>query len=119
MLKSLKRNNNLNNLEQYDVVVIGAGPSGALASSLLVQKGWRVLVLEQQAFPRFSIGESLLPQCMAFLEEAGLIDILHDNAATLGFQFKDGAAFIRAGQNTTIYFTEKFTIGPGTTYQVI
>ncbi|WP_024599917.1 NAD(P)/FAD-dependent oxidoreductase [Pseudoalteromonas sp. TAE56] len=108
----------MNNLEQYDVVVIGAGPSGALASSLLVQKGWRVLVLEQQAFPRFSIGESLLPQCMAYLEDAGLIDTLHDNAAALGFQFKDGAAFHRAGQNTTINFTEKFTKGPGTTYQV-
>ncbi|MBB1377109.1 NAD(P)/FAD-dependent oxidoreductase [Pseudoalteromonas sp. SR43-2] len=108
----------MNNLEQYDVVVIGAGPSGALASSLLVQKGWRVLVLEQQAFPRFSIGESLLPQCMAYLEDAGLIDTLHNNAAALGFQFKDGAAFHRAGQNTTINFTEKFTKGPGTTYQV-
>jgi len=91
---------------------------GVFGGSVLVQKGWRVLVLEQQAFPRFSIGESLLPQCMAYLEDAGLIDTLHNNAAALGFQFKDGAAFHRAGQNTTINFTEKFTKGPGTTYQV-
>ncbi len=108
----------MSNFEQYDVVVIGAGPSGALASSLLVQKGWRVLVLEQQRFPRFSIGESLLPQCMAYLAEANLVEALHQDAATLGFQFKNGAAFHRAGYDTAIDFTKKFSAGPGTTYQV-
>ena len=56
-----------------DVIVIGAGPSGAIASALLVQKGYSVLVLEREEFPRFSIGESLLPQCMAFVEEAGML----------------------------------------------
>jgi flavin-dependent dehydrogenase len=108
----------LNNFEQYDVVVIGAGPSGALASSLLVQKGWKVLMLEQQVFPRFSIGESLLPQCMEYLAEAKLVSIIHENAEELGFQFKNGAAFHRDGQNTAINFTEKFSPGPGTTFQV-
>lgn len=108
----------MNNLEQYDVVVIGAGPSGALVSSLLVQKGWKVLVLEQQVFPRFSIGESLLPQCMEYLEDAGLVNTIHEYADELGFQFKDGAAFHRNGQNTAINFTEKFSPGPGTTFQV-
>jgi flavin-dependent dehydrogenase len=52
----------------FDVIVIGAGPSGAVAAALLVQKGYSVLVLEKMHFPRFSIGESLLPQSMAFLE---------------------------------------------------
>ena len=61
-----------NQVQQADVVIIGAGPSGAVAASLLVKKGWHVVVLEQQTFPRFSIGESLLPQCMSFLAEAGL-----------------------------------------------
>ena len=104
--------------QYYDVVIIGAGPSGAVAASLLVNKGWKVLVLEQQCFPRFSIGESLLPQCMSYLEEAQLLDVVLDNAEQLGFQFKDGAAFQRAGKHTTINFTEKFSEGPSTTFQV-
>lgn len=108
----------MNNFEQYDVVVIGAGPSGALVSSVLAQKGWKVLVLEQQTFPRFSIGESLLPQCMEYLADAGLVNTIHELADELGFQFKNGAAFHRKGQNTVINFTEKFSPGPGTTFQV-
>ena len=51
-------------METHDVVIIGAGPSGAVASALLRQKGWQVLVLEIGHFPRFVIGESLLPACM-------------------------------------------------------
>lgn len=97
-----------------DVAIIGAGPSGAIAASLLHQQGKRVLVLEKQHFPRFSIGESLLPCCMQFIEEAGMLDAL--NAA--GFQYKNGAAFRRNGTYTTFDFTDKFTPGPGTTFQV-
>jgi len=54
--------------EYTDVVIIGAGPAGSSAAALLRQHGLNVLVLEKQHFPRFSIGESLLPQCMVFLE---------------------------------------------------
>ncbi|PIW61559.1 NAD(P)/FAD-dependent oxidoreductase [Shewanella sp. CG12_big_fil_rev_8_21_14_0_65_47_15] len=97
-----------------DVAIIGAGPSGAIAASLLHQQGKRVLVLEKQHFPRFSIGESLLPCCMQFIEEAGMLETL--NAA--GFQHKNGAAFRRNGTYTTFDFTDKFTPGPGTTFQV-
>ncbi|MCP3128826.1 NAD(P)/FAD-dependent oxidoreductase [Shewanella sp. KJ2020] len=97
-----------------DVAIIGAGPSGAIAASLLHQQGKRVLVLEKQHFPRFSIGESLLPCCMQFIEEAGMLEAL--NAA--GFQHKNGAAFRRNGTYTTFDFTDKFTPGPGTTFQV-
>lgn len=102
------------NITQTDVVIIGAGPAGTVAASLLAQHGRRVEVVERQHFPRFSIGESLLPQSMVFLEEAGLladIDAQH-------FQFKDGAAFHWNGVNTAIYFPDKSTEGPGTTYQV-
>ena len=78
----------------FDVIVIGAGPSGAIASALLVQKGYRVLVLERQVFPRFSIGESLLPQCMEYIEEAGMMEAVKKG----GFQHKNGAAFQRNGE---------------------
>jgi flavin-dependent dehydrogenase len=46
---------------EYDVVVIGGGPAGSTAGTLLAQQGWRVAILEKERFPRFSIGESLLP----------------------------------------------------------
>jgi len=103
---------------QFDVVIIGAGPSGTVAASMLVSYGLSVLILEKQFFPRFSIGESLLPQCMAFLEEAGLEQVLHKYAKQHSFQFKNGAAFHKKGINSSFNFTEKFSEGSGTTYQV-
>ncbi|WP_339718442.1 NAD(P)/FAD-dependent oxidoreductase [Marinomonas primoryensis] len=98
----------------YDVVVIGAGPSGAVASSILSEKGYRVLVLEKQHFPRFSIGESLLPQCMEILESAGMLQAVVE----AGFQYKNGAAFATNNQYSSFDFREKFSTGWGTTYQV-
>lgn len=100
---------------QFDVVIIGAGPSGSVAAALLNQKGHRVCVLEKTHFPRFVIGESLLPHCMEFLAEAGMDRAVR---ATAGFQFKNGAAFTWADQYTSFDFTDKFTDGPGTTFQV-
>ena len=97
-----------------DVVIIGAGPAGSVAAAMLANRGHRVEVVERQHFPRFSIGESLLPQSMEFLEEAGLVDEV--NAA--GFQFKDGAAFYQNGVHTAICFPDKSAPGPGTTFQV-
>lgn len=98
----------------YDVIVIGAGPSGSVAASLLHQEGKRVLVLEKQHFPRFSIGESLLPCCMQVIAEANMLDAVNQ----AGYQFKNGAAFNANGRSTYFDFTDKFTLGPGTTFQV-
>ncbi len=100
--------------EFFDVIVIGAGPSGAVASALLNKKSYRVLVLEKQYFPRFSIGESLLPQCMTFLEQADMLAVVEAAA----FQHKNGAAFIRGDKSSFFDFREKFTSGWGTTFQV-
>lgn len=105
-------------MNQYDVVIIGAGPSGSIAAALLNKKGHRVCVLEKQVFPRFVIGESLLPHCMEFIEEAGMLEAVVA-AADEGFQFKNGAAFTWGDRYTTIDFTDKFTSGPGTTFQVM
>ncbi|KPZ60664.1 Ferredoxin--NADP reductase [Pseudoalteromonas sp. P1-13-1a] len=102
----------------YDVTIIGAGPSGTVAACLLMQHGLSVCLVERDQFPRFSIGESLLPQSMEFLSKANMLDTLLDNADTLGFQFKNGAAFYRSGHHTNFNFEEKFSDGPGTTYQV-
>ncbi len=100
--------------ERFDVLIIGAGPSGSVAAALLVARGYRVLVLERETFPRFSIGESLLPQCMEFLSEAGMSDAVN----SAGFQVKNGAMFQRRGQFSKFDFNDKFSPGPGETYQV-
>ncbi|MBM7456142.1 hypothetical protein HNR62_002023 [Oceanisphaera litoralis] len=99
---------------RYDVIVIGAGPSGAVAAASLVKYGYRVLILERQHFPRFSIGESLLPQSMEFLEQAGMLQAVVE----AGFQHKNGAAFCRGYEYDFFDFRQKFSAGWGTTYQV-
>ncbi|MBH2028914.1 MAG: tryptophan 7-halogenase [Moraxellaceae bacterium] len=108
----------MNTIQKTDVVIIGAGPSGSSAAALLRQKGYAVTIIEKQYFPRFSIGESLLPQCMVFLEEAGLLDTVREHVESRGFQFKNGAAFLCGQKRSHYNFTEKFTDGPGTTWQV-
>jgi flavin-dependent dehydrogenase len=97
-----------------DVAIIGAGPAGAVAAALLRKSGRSVLVLERQHFPRFSIGESLLPQSMAYLEEAGMLQAVIE----AGFQYKNGAQFVYRGQSSSFDFRDKHTAGWGTTYQV-
>lgn len=100
--------------EETDVVITGAGPSGSVAAALLRQKGHRVMVLEREAFPRFSIGESLLPQSMVYLEEAGLLA----DVEQAGFQHKNGASFCWRGALTDFDFRDRWGEGWSTTYQV-
>ncbi|MCI4643484.1 MAG: tryptophan 7-halogenase, partial [Hyphomonadaceae bacterium] len=97
-----------------DVSIIGAGPSGSIAASLLASRGWQVEVFESQHFPRFSIGESLLPMCVTLMEEAGMLA----EVEACNFQFKDGAVFWRDGETETIDFRKKSSSGPATVYQV-
>ncbi|BCF87707.1 NAD(P)/FAD-dependent oxidoreductase [Paraburkholderia sp. PGU16] len=97
-----------------DVAIIGAGPSGAVAAALLRKAGRSVLVLERQHFPRFSIGESLLPQSMAYLEEAGMLQAVVE----AGFQYKNGAHFVYRDHACAYDFRDKHSAGWGTTYQV-
>ena len=108
----------MSTMQHTDVLIIGAGPSGSSAAALLRQKGYQVTIIEKQYFPRFSIGESLLPQSMVFLEEAGLLDTIREHVGEFAFQFKNGAAFLRGKQRSFYDFTQKFTDGPGTTWQV-
>ena len=102
--------------ERRQVVVVGAGPSGSISSALLRRRGYDVLVLERQKFPRFSIGESLLVHCLDFVEEAGMLPAVE----AAGFQNKNGAAFARNEEYADYDFGERFTPGLGrpTTFQV-
>ncbi|MFH7765885.1 NAD(P)/FAD-dependent oxidoreductase [Acinetobacter sp. BSP-28] len=108
----------MSTMQHTDVLIIGAGPSGSSAAALLRQKGYQVTIIEKQYFPRFSIGESLLPQSMVFLEEAGLLDTVREHVEEFAFQFKNGAAFLKGKQRSFYDFREKFSDGPGTTWQV-
>ncbi len=104
--------NNKNN--KGEIIIIGAGPSGSIAGALLQNQGFQVTILERQLFPRFSIGESLLPQCMEFIKQAGMLDAL----VNAGFQYKDGASFVCRDMQTEFSFEDKFSPGMGTTFQV-
>lgn len=101
-------------VQQHQIVVVGAGPSGAIAAAILKRKGHEVLILERQRFPRFSIGESLLSHCLDFVEEAGMLDAVR----AAGFQTKHGAAFAWGDRYTDFDFRETFTPSFGSTFQV-
>jgi len=104
----------MTNTVNRKIIIIGAGPSGSIAGALLVKQGFDVTILERQLFPRFSIGESLLPQCMEFIKQAGMMEALVD----AGFQFKNGASFVCRDKKNEFNFEQKFSPGIGTTFQV-
>jgi FADH2-dependent halogenase len=97
----------------YDVLIIGAGPGGSSAACYLARAGRRVLALEKEVFPRFHIGESLLPYNHALFRELGLLPVL----AQAGFPRKTGAQFhVANGSHSAqfIFAQGRFTREPET-----
>lgn len=97
-----------------DVLIIGAGPSGSVAAAYLEKNGIDVLVVEKSKFPRYVIGESLLPRSMNHFEEVGFLDCLKAKK----FEVKAGARFIRGNEVCNFDFSKKFTKGWNWTWQV-
>ena len=101
-------------METTDILVIGAGPAGCIAASLLNKQGYKVKMVEKEKFPRFVIGESLLPRVMDHLDEAGLLEAVK----AAGFQDKFGAKFVRGNEICDFNFSDQFSNGWKWTWQV-
>lgn len=97
-----------------DVLIIGAGPSGCVAASYLKNNGVSCKVVEKSNFPRFVIGESLLPRCMDHFEETGLLDALMARQ----YEIKSGARFLKDDVVCNFDFSKKHTPGWDYTWQV-
>jgi flavin-dependent dehydrogenase len=97
-----------------DVLIIGAGPAGSIAASILHRQGFRLLVIEKQQFPRFVIGESLLPRIMNILREADLLDVVQEKH----FMRKTGAMFFRGNDTCDFDFSAQSGDGWDHTFQV-
>lgn len=94
-------------MNEFDVVIIGAGPSGSVASAYLNKNNFNVLVLEKLTMPRFVIGESLLPRCLNDLDEAGLLDAVEQQ----NFQIKTGATFHKGEAKLAFDFSDRWLPG--------
>ena len=90
----------------YDVLIIGGGPAGCSAASILAEHGHRVLVLEREKFPRYHIGESLIPFCYGPMERLGLVPKMKAS----GFQKKFSVQFVQPNGRASqpFYFFNRY-----------
>src|SRR5207249_5123076 len=104
------------NVDMYDVAIIGGGPAGSTAAALLARAGRRVILFERERFPRFHIGESLLPFSMKAFTRLGL----HEKFLRAGFIKKFGGEFFSAcsSEGTKFYFKDAYRSQTDHSYQV-
>ncbi|HWC65347.1 MAG TPA: NAD(P)/FAD-dependent oxidoreductase [Thermoanaerobaculia bacterium] len=100
---------------RWDAIVVGGGPAGSTVSHLLARAGRSVLVLEKETFPRFVIGESLLPFSTPIFEKLGVLEEIKSR-----FQHKLGAYFTEEGKEADrkVVFAHGFKKGYGLAFQV-
>src|SRR5262245_25000955 len=102
--------------EVYDAVVIGGGPGGSTVATVLSRAGRRVLLLEREKFPRFHVGESLLPFSLPIFDRLGV----HEKIRAAGYQEKYGAFFWNESNGTTrpVVFASAHVPDHGMAYHV-
>jgi len=101
----------------YDAIVVGAGPAGSTAATILAMQGRRVVLLEREGFPRYHVGESLLPFCYSTLNRLGMVDKLNRTA----FMKKHSVQFatMDGRMSQPFYFSDHLDGHPaGQTWQV-
>ncbi|MCB1064534.1 MAG: tryptophan 7-halogenase [Verrucomicrobiae bacterium] len=100
----------------WDAIVIGAGPAGSTTAALLAEKGRRVLVLEKEKFPRYHIGESMMPFCWFTLDRLGLAEKMDE----IGFTQKHSVQFVTTEGKISrpFYFFQHYEHCSATTWQV-
>src|SRR5580700_5529249 len=107
----------MRNGNSYDVVVIGGGPAGSTAAAVLAAKGRRVVVLEKEKFPRYHIGESLLPYGYFTLERIGVLERMKASH----FTRKHSVQFVGASGRASVpfYFSQQLAHEASATWQVL
>ncbi len=103
--------------DSYDVLIIGGGPAGATTSALLAAQGHRVLVIEREKFPRYHIGESLLPFTFQPLVRLGLIDQMRKSAFVKKYSVQFVSPSGKASQ--PFYFFNRYEQDVAQTWQVL
>lgn len=100
----------------YDVIIIGAGPAGSSSGAFLAKNNHKVLILEKDTFPRYHIGESLLPYAYFLFSEIGILDDLKK----YDFVKKYSVKFISENgkQSIPFYFDQHFSHEAAQTWQV-
>jgi len=100
----------------FDVAIIGGGPAGSSAGTLLARAGRSVVIFEKEKFPRFRVGESMLPTSLNTLERMGVVPKI--NAG--GFLIKHGGEIVSAcGKRVRFYFRNGLNAKRATAYQVL
>src|SRR5688572_15497982 len=107
----------MTNATHYDVIVIGAGPAGCTVATLLADAGKRVLLLERGRFPRFHIGESLMPESYWCFKRLGLLPKLRAS----NFPRKYSVQFVTASgkESQPFYFEDMNPHECSVTWQVV